>query len=346
MTFRDGRIGRLALPPTSVWLLGDIAESKGRQGLLVRQAPKLVESLRQNALIQSVESSNRIEGVTVPNERLQPLVLGHARPRDRSEEEIQGYRKALQLIHKDASRLVVSPKTIQRLHSLCQDGAGDAGQWKRVDNEIVELRPGEAPRIRFHALEAKRAPAAMDELCAGYQHTLEQSHVHPLVVTAALVFDLTCIHPFRDGNGRVSRLLTLLALQHHGYEVGRFVSLERIVEESREDYYRSLFESSQGWHEGRHDLLPWLHLFLSTLRRAYRELEARAEEFKKGASTKTALVEAAISAFPGSFTLRELRAACPTVSAEMVRKVLRDLRAAGRLDALGRGPGARWVRVE
>ena len=346
MSFRGGWLAALALPPTPIWLLGDIAESKGRQALYAKQAPEALAALRQSALIQSVESSNRIEGVTVPFERLQPLVFGHARPRDRSEEEIQGYRKALELIHEDAGRLPVAPKALQRLHVLCQGGAGDAGRWKRVDNDIVEMRPGKPPLIRFRAVSADKTALAVNELCAGYAHTLEQEHIHPLVATAAVVLDFTCIHPFRDGNGRVSRLLTLLSLYHHGIEVGRFVSLERLIEENREDYYRALLESSQGWHEGRHDLVPWLNFFLSTLRRAYRELEEREEALKNAPGSKTKLIEAAVAAFPGSFTFRELRAACPTASAELVRKVLHGLRIAGRVRALGRGPGARWTRDE
>lgn len=344
MSFRDGRLEQLALPPAPVWLLADIAEGKGRQELYARQAPEVLAALRQNALIQSVESSNRIEGVTVAGERLAPLVLGTARPRDRSEEEIQGYRRALQWIHKDALRVPVLPSTLQRLHALCQGDAGDAGKWKRVDNDIVELRPGEAPRIRFRAVAAAQAAQAVTELCQSHARTLEERRVQPLVAAAALVLDFTCIHPFRDGNGRTSRLLTLLALYHHGLEVGRYISLERLVEEGKESYYHALAESSQGWHEGKHDLLPWLTYFLSVIRRAYREFEERAEELRKAPGSKTALVEAAIASFPGSFTLRDVCAACPTASQELVRKTLLRLRSAGRVRSLGRGPGARWTK--
>lgn len=345
MSFRAGKLAVLALPPAPVFLLAEIAELKGRQLLFAKQTPETLEALEQNALVESVVSSNRIEGVTVSPARLRPLVLGGAKPQDRSEEDIQGYRRALQLIHADAQRLPVSPKILQRLHALCLSGAGDAGRWKRVDNDIVELRPGEAPRVRFRAVPAEQTAAAVKELCSEYAHDLDHGHAHPLVVTAAAVLDFTCIHPFRDGNGRVSRLLTLLALYHHGVEVGRFVSLERLVEERKEDYYRALFESSQRWHEGRHDLVPWLVFFLSTLRRAYRELEERAEALRLARGAKTNLIEAAVAAFPGSFTFRELCAACPAASSELVRKVLQDLRASGRVRAHGRGPGTRWSRT-
>ena len=274
-SFRDEYLHRLQLPLSSVWLMTDIAEVKGRQHLVLRQPPPILSSLRQTALIQSVESSNRIEGVTVAPARLEPLVLGDDRPRDRSEEEIRGYRRALELIRAEASGLAIDPPLLQRLHALIQEGAGDAGQWKRVNNDIVEMRAGAPPRVRFRTAPAAEAEAAVEEICLSYRHALDQERVPPLLAAAALVFDFLCIHPFRDGNGRLSRLLTLLALEQLGYEVGRYVSLERLIEESREDYYDVLHRSSEGWHEGRHDLLPWLNYFLATLRRAWFELEQR-----------------------------------------------------------------------
>ncbi len=272
-SFRSNYLSDLQLPLSAIWLLTDIAEAKGRQALQAQGSPEVLTSLREAALIQSVESSNRIEGVTVAPDRLRPLVLENARPRDRSEEEIQGYRRALELIHTGPRDLAITPEILQRLHSTIQEGSGDAGQWKRVNNEIVEIREGAPPVVRFRPVAVAATPAAVEELCLLYRHTLNQSLAPPLVAVAALVFDFLCIHPFRDGNGRISRLLTLLALYQHGFEVGRYISLERLVEESREDYYEVLRLSSQGWHEGQHDLLPWLHYFLTILKRAYKEWE-------------------------------------------------------------------------
>ncbi|HYN21374.1 MAG TPA: Fic family protein [Thermoanaerobaculia bacterium] len=272
-SFRAGLLSRLSLPLSSVWLLSEIAEAKGRQSLFTSLAPQVLDSLRETALVQSVESSNRIEGVTVAPERLRPLVLGEASPRDRSEEEIRGYRRALDLIHSSAHELAITPALLQQLHGLLEEGAGDAGEWKRVNNEIVEHRPGAPPVIRFRPVPADAASAAVDELCLSYQDVIGQERVPPLLAIAAFVFDFLCIHPFRDGNGRVSRLLTLLALYQRGFEVGRYISLERLIEDTRSDYYDVLRRSSEGWHDGRHDLLPWTNYFLSVLRRAYRELE-------------------------------------------------------------------------
>jgi Fic family protein len=279
-SFRGGFLDRFSLPLSSVWLLTDIAEAKGQQSLFIHQPPQVLAALRETALVQSVESSNRIEGVTVAPDRLIPLVLENAAPRDRSEEEIRGYRLALDLLHTEAADLPVTPDLFRRLHRLIQEGAGDAGEWKRVDNEIVELRENAPLLVRFRPVSVAETPAAVEELCLAYRHVLNQGKVPPLLADACLIFDFLSIHPFRDGNGRLSRLLTLLVLYQHGYEVGRYISLERLIEETRADYYDVLHRSSEGWHEGRHDILPWLNYFLSIVRRASVELKAESARSK------------------------------------------------------------------
>jgi Fic family protein len=345
MTFRRD-LRDFKLPMSSVWLMGDIAEAKGRQDLYTKQAPQILKALREMALVESVESSNRIEGVTVAPDRLRPLVLGNTRPRDRSEEEIQGYRKALQRIHTGASDLPVSPDTLRDLHLTIQEGAGDAGQWKAVANDIIEFRPGHAPVVRFRPVSVAKTAAAVKELCQLYTHALDQQHVPPLVAAACLVLDFLCIHPFRDGNGRVSRLLTVLALYHHGFEVGRYISLERLIEESKEDYYAVLQASSTGWHEGKHDLLPWLNYFLAVLRRAYVQFEERAGQVKSPRGAKTALVVNAIRHVPNPFRIADIQHACPGVSVDWIRQVLKSLRAEHKVECLGRGAQAQWRRLE
>ena len=294
--------------------------------------------------MQSVESSNRIEGVTVDPRRLRPLVVEDARPKDRSEEEIQGYRRALDLVHGPHPPAALGPELLLRLHGLTLAGSGDAGAWKSADNEIVELTPGAPPRVRFRPVSARDTPAAVDELCRLYQDETARTEASPLLAVAGLVLDFLCIHPFRDGNGRVSRLLTLFALDRHGHRVGRYISLERLVEESRDEYYDALYRSSRRWHEGEHDPTPWLSFFLGVLRSAYRELETRAAELAPRRGAKTAAIEAAVAVFRGEFTRRDLERACPGVSPELIRKVLRELQKAGRVEALGRGPGAGWRR--
>lgn len=332
------------IPTSAVWLLTDVAEHKGRYQVFARQSPQALEALLQMALVQSAESSNRIEGVTVEPARLRPLVLGGAKPRDRSEQEVRGYRRALDLTHAKWQKLAVDVATVKRFHVLAQDGSGAAGRWKTVDNEIVELEPGKPPVVRFRPVSAKETPRAMEELCRAYRAAVEQSVVPSLVAVAALILDFLCIHPFRDGNGRVSRLLTLLALYQHEHVVGRYVSTERLVEDAKGDYYEALRRSSDGWHEGKHDFAPWLAFFLLIVRRAYVEFEQRAGDVRAPRGAKTQLVEAAVAAFEDAFGLRDVERKCPGVSRDMVRRVLGDLRGKGLVVCHGRGPAARWER--
>jgi Fic family protein len=345
MSFRDGRLAAFRPPGSTVWLLTDIAEEKGRQDLYKRQAPQALKALQQAAIVSSTESSNRIEGVVVDADRLRPLVLGSARPLNRPEEEIQNYRKALSLVHARHARLDITVDLCRRLHRTIQEGSGDAGQFKRHDNVITERRPGEAPSVRFRPVAARETPAAMKELCRLYQQALEVEHVHPLVADSCFVLDFLCIHPFRDGNGRVSRLLTLLAAYRHGLEVGRFISLERLIEESKDDYYDTLRRSSEGWHAGRHDIVPWLNHSLAVLRRAYGLFKERVGDLQAARGSKTAMIDAAIAAFDGPFTLSALEAACPGVSRDMIRRLLWERRREGRVVCLGRGPKAKWKRM-
>jgi Fic family protein len=277
MTFRGKRLAEIKLPPGTLWLLEKLAESKEKQALYEKQSWQNLKTLQEIALVEGAESSNRIDGVTVESERLRPLVLENSRPRDRSEEEIVGYRNALSWVHANHENVPIEPETLRRLHAFAQAGIiGDAGEWKESQNEIVELDPEGRLEVRFQPVEPALVPSAVEELCQAYKHSLDQLKITPLLPVAGLVFDFLCIHPFREANGRVSRLLTLLALYHHGHNVGRYISLERTVEQSKESYYEALQTSSIGWHDGNHDIMPWFHYFLSTIHTAYRELEERA----------------------------------------------------------------------
>ena len=278
-----------SLPHSTVWLLTDCMEYRGKQDLWTHRKPEVLAALREQAIIQSVESSNRIEGVTVAPDRLRPLVLGHARPRDRSEEELAGYRKALNWIFTRKSP-AIDTRTILHLHAMAQGGmSGDAGRFKSKDNEIIELQPGVGRIVRFRPTPAKQTPGAVRRLCGTYKQLIEEGAVPPLMLVATFVFDFLCIHPFRDGNGRVSRLLTALLLQQQGFVVGRFVSLERLVEDGKEDYYRALARCSRNWADGRNEIAPWWNYFLAIVRRAYAEFAEKVERATpRGAKTELA----------------------------------------------------------
>jgi Fic family protein len=345
MSFRGTRLQSTKLPLSIVWLLETLAESKGRQQLYERQSPQLLKSLREMALIESAESSNRIEGVTVERNRLRPLVIGNTRPRDRSEEEIVGYRMALNWIHTDHRKIPLMPETSLRLHALAQGGtSGDAGQWKTTPNDIIEIFSDGRREVRFRPLAPELVAGAMEELCLAYRHSIDQLQVTPLLASACFVLDFLCIHPFRDGNGRISRLLTLLLWYHSGHEVGRYIGFERIVEQTKEDYYEALKASSWGWYDGTHDVIPWFTYLLSVWRRAYREFEERAGRQRPQRGSKTEMVEYSLDHMIGPFGIADLERLCPNVSRDTIRLVMNRWRELGKLEMLGKGRDAKWRR--
>jgi len=317
-------------------------EARGKQDLWLRQKPEVLEVLREQALIQSAESSNRIEGVTVAANRLRPLVFGRTRPRDRSEEEVAGYRAALNWIFSRKNPVAVTPDVIRRLHALAQGGSsGDAGVWKKRDNEVIEILPNGERSIRFVPVSARKTPATVEMLCRRYRATTDDERVPPLLIVATFVFDLLCIRPFRDGNGRVSRLVTSLLLQAHDFQVIRYISMERLIEESKEEYYRILKRCSQGWHEGKNEIIPWWNYFLSTLRRAYKEFEHQVESVE-ARPAKSDLVRRTVVGQVEPFTLADMAVQLPSASPQLIKKVLAEMKNAGQVRLTGRGRGARW----
>ena len=321
-----------------------IAEYKGKQDLYKEQSPQVLESLRQTAIIQSTESSNRLEGITAPMERIKDLVAGKTTPRNRSEQEIAGYRDVLNTIHTNYSDIPFTDGIVLQFHrDLYQFLPAEGGKWKPVDNEITETRPDGGKFVRFRPVPAHRTPEAMERLHGNFHTLWTSGEIEPLLLIPTYVLDFLCIHPFLDGNGRMARLLTLLLLYKAGYELGRYISLEQMVEQTREGYYDSLYASSQGWHEMRHPILPWWEYFLGVmLFGSYREFERRVGLFNGGRGTKTAMVLDTIGHFRNDFTIREIQDICPNVGIDLIRKILREEKQSGNLECLGRGPSAKW----
>lgn len=330
------------IPASSIWLLSDISEYKGKQELYTKQSPQVLKSLVEMALIESAESSNRIEGVTVDHDRLKSLIIGHSKPRDRSEEEVAGYRRALDWIHKNHANLKINAKTIQELHRLSRGESGDAGKWKEKDNDIIKKYPNGRVEVIFKPVSAKETPKFIEQMCLAYQYAGSQRKYPPLYAIACLILDFLCIHPFRDGNGRVARLLSLLALYQHGFEVGKYISIERIIEQSKETYYETLNGSSQYWHQAKHDIKPWLNYFLGVVLTGYKEFENRAGNVKAVRGAKTSIVESAIKAQVGDFGIADIEKECPGVSRPMIRVVLEKLRDKGLIQSTGTGRSAKW----
>ncbi|MBU0678607.1 MAG: Fic family protein [Verrucomicrobia bacterium] len=323
-----------------------LGEYRGRQDLFRRQSPEVLETLKRVAMVQSVESSNRIEGVTVAADRLEPLVLKKTTPRNRSESEVAGYRDALAEIHANAGRMRFSSELILDLHRRIYARTEEkGGAWKEKDNAILEVRPDGQPAVRFRPVSYVAAPEFVEKLCKFYHRAVDERQVEPLLLIPAVVFDFECIHPFWDGNGRVGRLLTLLLLYQHGYEVGRYISLERLVEETKESYYETLLKSSQNWHEARHDLRPWWDYFLGTLIAAYKEFEDRVGAITTARGAKREIVEQTVQRLPSRFRFGELQRACPGISDPTLKRALFDLKRKGVVRCLGKGRDAEWERT-
>lgn len=331
------------IPASTAWYLADLGESRGKQELFTKQAPQRLKVLREHALIESAVSSNRIEGVEVDQKRIGTIIFGKPLLRDRNEEAVRGYRDALKRIHEEGANFPVSVETILTLHRLAQGEVWDAGKYKEKESDIVEKFPNGHQRVRFRTVSVSDTPQYMQALVDLWHRCLKERSVPPVIALAASNLDFLCIHPFRDGNGRTSRLFLLLQCYHLGYEVGRYISLERLIEENKERYYETLQLSSQGWHEGRHDPWPYINYLLYILKTAYREFEKKAGDVKDPKGAKTELVESAIRSLTGKFTLSDLERSCPGVSRDMIRKILRDLKETGQVECLGKGPGAKWL---
>jgi Fic family protein len=268
-------------------------------------------------------------------------VTGRSKPRDRSEEELAGYRRALDWIFARKRPVVVTPAVIQNLHKLAQQGAGDAGQLKSRDNEIIEILPSGGRRVRFKPTPAAETAKTLALLCTTYERTVGEESLPPLLAVVTFVFDLLCIHPFRDGNGRVSRLATTLLLQQQGFEIGRFISVERLIEERKEDYYAALERCSTGWHAGENEIVPWWNFCLGVVRSAYRAFEEHVSSAPSRAA-KSELVRRAALEKPDAFTLADLAAELPSASPHLIKKVLGVLKRSGKIKLMGRGRGAVW----
>lgn len=341
-------MGRLRFSTRQTSWLAALSEARGRQDLYIRQRPEVLESLRQVAVIESSESSNRLEGITAPRERIEALVLRPTAPRDRSEQEIAGYRDALALIHESHANMPFSVNVLLQLHQIVYRYHPVAGgRFKPTDNEIVERSAdGAVLRVRFKPTPAFQTPTAMQTLVDHYRDAMLHGEVAALVAVPLAVLDFLCVHPFSDGNGRVGRLLTALLLYHNGFALSRYISLERIIEESKASYYETLEASSQGWHEGAHDPHPWIDYFWGMLLRASREFEDRVARSADGPMNKSDLARAAALRQSGPFTASDVERECPGVSPELVRLVMRQLRDEGLIALQGRGRGARWLRVD
>jgi len=343
-SFETGFLEHQRIPQNLLRTIRLLGEFKGKEEVYKQQSPQVLETLRQAAVIQSTESSNRIEGVTAPHDRIVKLVQNKIKPRDRSEQEIAGYRDVLNTIHANHANMKFSVNLVLQMHrDLLKFTTEKDGKWKTAQNEIEEVGADGKKFIRFTPVAPHLTEDAMRSLHDRFHKASESQEFEPLLLIPSYVLDFLCIHPFRDGNGRMARLLSLLLLYQAGYEVGRFISLENIIEETREGYYETLYASSQKWHKGKHSLLPWWEYFLGVmLHGAYREFEKRAGTLTTARGAKSQMILKAVESVAGDFKAADIQRICPGVGLDLIRLRLNDLKKAGKVEPSGRGPNAVW----
>lgn len=346
ISFENNKLNNLALPMNIVRMLTTINEYKGKQDLYKKQSPQILNTLKDVAIIQSTESSNRIEGIYTSNKRLREIMDNKIEPRDRSESEIAGYRDVLNTINNAFDAIPIRSSVLLQLHrDLYKFSSAKGGSYKNNDNVIEEILPDGTKYIIFKTVNAFSTPSYMEKLCEEYKKEVAKEEIEPLVLIAAFILDFLCIHPFNDGNGRMSRLLTLLLLYQNGFEVGRFISLEKVIEDSKETYYEALNKSSMLWHDGKNNLYIWLEYFLGIIIKAYKELEDRVGYIENTKGSKSDRIEKAIEGKLGYFTKNEIRNTCPDVGEATINRVFEKLKGEGKIEVVGKGRNSKWKKL-
>ena len=327
------------LTPDIVGMLTSIHEHKGKQELFVEANADVLVTLLEVAKIQSTGSSNRIEGIFTTDKRLEELVRQKSEPRNRSEEEIAGYRDVLANIHESYDYIYPRPNIILQLHRQLYSFSNKAiaGSYKNSDNYIAEKDAEGNEIIRFQPVPAFLTAGAMDDACNDFMKELERGTIDSLLLIPMFILDFLCIHPFNDGNGRMSRLLTLLLYYRAGYIVGKYISIERLIENSKETYYEALQASSAGWHENKNDYAPFVRYYLGVLLKAYEEFEDRVDYLRYRTQPKTERIAAIIDRKIGKFTKKEIIDACPDISKITVERTLAALVKDGYIVKIGSG---------
>ena len=327
------------LSPEIVSFLAQIHEQKGQQNLFIEAHKDALSELLEIAKIQSTEASNRIEGIITTDDRLKKIVLDKTTPKGRSEREIAGYRDVLNTIHENYDFIPVRPNMILQLHRDLYKFSNLAigGSFKNSDNIIAEELPDGTKRVRFQPVPAWETSEAMDILCSTFVDALANPELDSLILIPMFILDFLCIHPFNDGNGRMSRLITLLLLYQSGYFVGKYISIERLIADSKETYYEALQDSSTGWHEGTNDYLPFVRYMLGIVVAAYREFTSRVDILITRGLSKPERVREIIRSTTGRITKTQIMKQCPDISQKTVERALKELMDSGWIIKIGGG---------
>lgn len=333
------------LSPDIVALLSKIHEYKGQQTLFIEAKADVLTQLVDIAKIQSTEASNRIEGIITTDERLKRIVRDKTMPKTRSEKEIAGYRDVISIIHESHDYIPPKPSMILQLHRDLYKFSGKSigGSYKSSDNVIAEEQPNGTRIVRFEPVPAWETAEAIKNLCDEYELAISDAEMDPLVLIPIFVLDFLCIHPFNDGNGRMSRLLTLLLLYRAGYNVGKYISIEKLISDSKETYYEVLQESSYNWHKNKNDYAPFVRYMLGIIVAAYRDFSARVEILANKKLSKPDRVRAIIKDHLGQITKSEIMEKCPDISQVTVQRALNDLLKNNDIIKIGGGRYTKYI---
>lgn len=337
--FDYSKVWQPLLTPDIVSLLTQIHEFKGEQNLFIEAKADILTSMLEIAKIQSTEASNKIEGIYTSDERLREIVQKNAQPQNRNEQEIAGYRDVLATIHESYEYIPVRPNIILQLHRdlYRYSGKSIGGHYKNVDNTIQEVDSEGNTRVRFQPVSALETKESIEKLCDEFLREMDKDVADPLLLIPIFILDLLCIHPFNDGNGRMSRLLTLLLLYRAGYIVGKYISIEMLIEKTKDTYYDALQSSSESWYErtGRYE--PFVSYTLGIILTAYREFSTRVEFLTTKGLSKSERIKAIIKKHIGKITKQEILNLCPDISAITVQRTLAELVKSGEITKIGDG---------
>ncbi len=324
--------------------IGLIHEYKGKQQLYLKQKPFELDRLVELAKIQSTEASNAIEGIVTTNQRLKQLMAEKTSPRNRDEQEILGYRAVLDMVHESFEYMPISANVILQLHKKLYSylPSSFGGVFKTTANEIDEIRADGSVVVRFKPLEPFETPDAVDRLCKEYNKIIASGEVDPLVVIPTFIHDFLCIHPFNDGNGRMSRILTTLLLYKSGYVVGKYISLEKKIHDNKNEYYDALRSASENWHNGINNDTAFVKYILGIILSAYRDFEERLEIVSTKKTAKE-MVREAFGKKIGKVTKSDIMELCSTLSRSAVEKAIRELCTEGFITKHGNGPATFYV---
>ena len=328
-------------------LIAAIYKEAGKQELYLKQRPEELEKLVEIAKIQSTEASNAIEGIVTTNTRIKQLVEEKTTPKNRDEQEIAGYRDVLSIIHESFDAISLSRNYILQLHKIMYSHMNNpmAGQTKNVQNYISATYPDGHTEVLFTPLAPFETPEALDKICDEYNRVIGNMELEPLIAIPIFIHDFLCIHPFNDGNGRMSRLLTTLLLYRSGFFVGKYISLEAKIAKNKDLYYDALNNSQDGWHEGTEDVMPFIKYILGTILAAYKDFEDRFSIVEEKLPAVD-MVRKAVESKIGRFNKQDIRDLCPSLSISSVEGALRKMVASGELKREGKGKSTCYIRVK